>query len=187
MKFIAAIREILNINEELENRIKESFKKKSFPKNHCIHEYGNVATCMFFIEEGLCRTYYINENGKDLTYNFYKEGDFMTIAESFFDQKPSRYSIETLEEVNLYYIQFSDLEDLLRRYPILERMKSHVLQYFLLIVSSRVIALQFQTAQQRYDTLITQDPEILQRASLGHIASYLGITQETLSRIRAKK
>ncbi len=76
---------------------------------------------------------------------------------------------------------------LIRDFPEIMEIENYVLRYFLLKASERTIALQFQTAEERYHTLAESQPTILQRAPLGAIASYLGITQETLSRIRARK
>ncbi|WP_353136274.1 Crp/Fnr family transcriptional regulator [Pseudopedobacter sp.] len=186
MSLINTIKNIIPINSDLMNAIELAFFQKEYTKQHILHHYGDISTTLYYIEKGLCRIYYVNDTGKDITYGFYKEGDFVAIAESFFTQKPSGYCIETLEDCSLFSIRYNDLIKLTDEFPIIEKVKSHVLQYFLLIATSRIIALQFQSAQQRYNALLEQQPGILQRAPLGQIASYLGITQETLSRIRSK-
>ncbi|MNE78742.1 hypothetical protein D3C80_1751770 [compost metagenome] len=76
---------------------------------------------------------------------------------------------------------------MLNDFPIMQRLENKTLQGFLLKAGERIVALQFQSAQERYDTLMENQPSIIRRAPLGTIASYLGITQETLSRIRARK
>ncbi|ADY50795.1 putative transcriptional regulator, Crp/Fnr family [Pseudopedobacter saltans DSM 12145] len=187
MSLLTAISHIIPVNSQLREAINHAFKQKEYQKLDILKNYGEVANTLYFIEKGLCRIYYVNESGKDITYGFYKEGDFISIAESFFTQSPSVYCVESLEDCLVAAISFRDFVNLNNEFPAIEKVKSHVLQYFLLIATSRIVALQFQSAQQRYDALLEQQPEILQRAPLGHIASYLGITQETLSRIRAKK
>lgn len=187
MSLIAVIKNIIPVDTVLNDAILEAFILNKYQKNYTLKSYGEIANSLFFIEKGLCRIYYVNESGKDITYGFYKEGDFISIAESFFTQSPSVYCIETLEDCLISAISFREFVNLNNKFPAIEKVKSHVLQYFLLIATSRIVALQFQSAQQRYDSLLEQQPEILQRAPLGHIASYLGITQETLSRIRSKK
>lgn len=167
--------------------VQQAFHSAHLPKNDLVFPMGTVAKHIFYLEKGLARMFYYNEAGKDITYAFFSEGNFMAPSESFLEKKPSVYSIELVEDAELRYVSSDGLDRLLAQYPVLEKIKSHILAHFLFQANRRIVALQFQNAQQRYETLETDQGNILQRAPLGHIASYLGITQETLSRIRARK
>ncbi len=151
-----------------------------------LQKEGKITRNLYYIEQGIARIFYYNKHGKDISYGFYTENNMVTISESFFQQTPSRYNLELLEDSMIYSLSYNDLNSLLNEYPTLEKVKSHVLLYFLGKAAERIVALQFLSARQRYETLMNNQPEIIQRVALGQIATYLGITQETLSRIRAK-
>src|SRR5690606_10062140 len=119
----------------------------------------------------LARMFYYNEAGKDITYEFFPENNFMAPSESFLEQKPSPYSIELLEDSELRLVSLDGLNRLLEEFPVVEKIKSHILAHFLYQANRRIVALQFQNAPQRYETLEQTKGNILQRAPLGHIAS----------------
>ncbi len=181
------INKIVPIPTVILGEIKTSFEKIEYPKGYKIIEQGQVCKYLYFIEKGLGRSYFTNEKGKNITAWFFAENDVMTVVESFFQQKPSQYELEILEETTLYRISYSELHKLFDKYHEVERF-GRVLSIKLLIdVAHKLNALQFQTAKERYRFLIDKYPNIAYRAPLGHIASYLGITQETLSRIRSQQ
>ncbi len=181
------INEIVPVPKESLDKIKESFEKIELPKGHKLIEQGRTCKYLYFIEKGLGRSYFINEKGKDITAWFFAEDDVMTVVESFFQQKPSMYEIELLEDTVLYRISYRELQKLFDKYHLVERFGRLLSIKLLIDVAHKLNALQFQTAKQRYRFLIEKYPNIAYRAPLGHIASYLGITQETLSRIRSQR
>ncbi|EOR93649.1 cAMP-binding protein [Arcticibacter svalbardensis MN12-7] len=187
MQLSSYINQILPLADITNRAIESAFVPVKFSKTQILIPEGKISKEMFFIEKGLARIYYYNESGKDITYSFFTEGMMLTVAESFFGQLPSRYNIESLEDCEMRKITYTDFEMLLKTYPETEKVKSQGLLEFLLKATDRIVTLQFLSAQERYDLLMKNYPSIILRASLGHIASYLGITQETLSRIRAKK
>ena len=160
------------------------FEKEHVQKNQVLIEEGQVCKKLYFIEEGLGRSYYRKEDGKEITQWFFGVGKFMSSADSFFKQTPSLYYLEVLEDSVLYSISYENMELLLAKY--------HKMEKFIRLLSIEIFgkfvhklnAIQFQTARERYDYMIAEFPDIVHRVSLGHIASYLGMTQETLSRIR---
>src|SRR5690606_35030264 len=139
-----------------------------------------------FIEKGLIRSYYIKDD-KDITHHFFPEDTFNLPLESIFYKRPSPYGWEALEETTVRCIQYQDFEPYMLKIPGFEGFIRELLIEMIKVFSDRLYAIQFQTAQDRYTSLISKHPDILKRAPLGHIASYLGITQQTLSVIRAKK
>jgi CRP-like cAMP-binding protein len=178
---------ITPISEAAEAGIISGFERLSHPRKTQLCEQGQLVNHLYFIETGLVRMYYINNQGKDITYAFYTERQFVTVPESFFGRTASRYYIELLEDCTLYSVSHSGLMNLIEGFLEIRLIENHVLREFLLKTSDRIVALQFLSAEERYQKLNELQPSILQRSPLGHIASYLGITQETLSRIRARR
>ncbi len=181
------IHSIVPLPEPVMQDVLQSFEKISLPKNTQILSQGKTCKYLYFIEKGLGRSYYINEKGKDVTVWFFSDQNIMVSVESFFQQKSSLYQMELLEDSQLYRISYSDLHKLFDKYHEMERFGRLVAIQLLSNLVEKLNAIQFQTAKQRYQFLIQKYPDIAYRAPLGHIASYLGITQETLSRIRAEQ
>lgn len=186
MLLLKEIENIVPVTKAMESAIRKKFVGQTYVKTEILQEAGNIVRTLYFIEKGLVRIFYHNSNGKDVTYGYYQEGDFVTIPESFYTQCPSKYHMEMLKDGLVYSISYADLHLLLKEFPQMQQLENKTLQNFLLKAGERIVALQFQTARQRYDTMMEKQPEIILRAPLGSIASYLGITQETLSRIRNK-
>lgn len=169
--------------DELED-IVSHFKKESIPKNHTLVRHGEICKSLYFVEKGMGRSYYLNENGKEITQWFFGVGKFMSSVDSFFQQTPSLYYLEVLEDSELYSISKNDIDQLFSKYHKMEKMGRLVTIEMLTRVVNKLNAIQFQTAKERYDYMLAEFPDIAYRVPLGHIASYLGMTQETLSRIR---
>ena len=186
MNLLNFVKSITSIDFETEVAVANVFKAEKLHKGHKLHSQGAICNKLFYIESGLTRTFYYNEEGKDITYRFNEENTFTALIESYFTQKPSFYTIELLENSTIHSASFADFEQLLEKHVELMKVNSHVLRNFILQSNERIIALQFHSAQERYKLFADKNPGLLQRVSLGHIASYLGITQETLSRIRSK-
>lgn len=141
---------------------------------------------MFFIKSGLMRGYYLDD-GKEVTNWFAKESEFATCFYAFITNKNSFEIIETLEDCELIEISYSSLQNLYTEFPETDRIGRIITENYYIKLEERLLNLQFKTAKERYQSLSLSKPFLLQRASLGQIASYIGITQETLSRIRAEK
>ncbi|MFC0185409.1 cAMP-binding domain of CRP or a regulatory subunit of cAMP-dependent protein kinases [Pseudarcicella hirudinis] len=186
MNLISILNNIAPLSTEVQQEIIGLFKKECLPRHHLLHRNGDLCNKLYFVEKGLLRIFYYNDLGKDITYRFQEENQFHTVIDSYFQQKPSLYNVEALEDSILYSMPLSELDKLREKHLSLQKVYIFVLQHFLLENSERITALQFHSAQERYNTLMEKQPLIIQRAPLGHIASYLGITQETLSRIRSR-
>lgn len=173
-----------NSNLELQAIIKSKTKITHFYKNEMILNQGKICKNLHFIETGLARGFRIDDEGKDITNWFAPEGTLATSAYSFISQKPSFENIIALEDCTMRTISRKSLYELYNQFPEMNEMGRELVEIYYLELEERVNALQFQTAKQRYENFVKQDGYLLQRTSLGYIASYLGITQETLSRIR---
>lgn len=169
--------------EELDD-ITSHFEKETVKKNSILVKEGQICSKLYFIEKGVGRSYYLKEDGKEITQWFFIENKFMSSVESFFQQAPSLYYLEMLEDSVVYSISRENIDLLFARYHNMERFGRLLSTEMLTRVVDKLNALQFQTAKERYDYMLTEFPNISTKVPLGYIASYLGMTQETLSRIR---
>jgi CRP-like cAMP-binding protein len=186
MDLIALLKTITPITPATEEDVRSMFTIEHLPRGHRLHQQGQVCNKLFFVEKGLLRTFYYTDEGKDITYRFNDETTFTSLIDSYYSQKPSFYNIELLEDSVIHSAAFAAFEKMLGKHTELLIVYNYVLRNFLIQSNERISALQFQNAQERYHSFIEKKPNLLQRVSLGQVASYLGITQETLSRIRGK-
>lgn len=156
------------------------------PARTVLLEEGKVSKTMFFVEKGCLRTW-INHDGKEITTQFFFEGDSVSSIESFRTNRPSLYSIESIEPCILHTVSQRDFQKVIEEQPPLRKMFEEHL--FRRLFEGQRIMLSFlrNTPQQRYEELIRQYPHIVQRVPQHYIASYLGITPVSLSRIRNRK
>ena len=147
---------------------------------------GQISRTMFLIEEGCLRTW-VNNDGKEITTQFFFEGDSVASIESFRTNQPSLYSIESIEPCKLRTISQHDFQAALEEIPELKKkMEEHLFRRFF---QSQQFFYSFlkNKPQQRYEELIKLHPHIIQRVPQHYIASYLGITPVSLSRIRNRQ
>ena len=185
MPFLEHLSSLFHVSDALASELKNSCVKISIPKGKLIAEIDHKCPDLFFIEKGLMRGYYFDD-GKDITNWFAQENEFATCLYAFITLKPSFENIQTLEDCELIRIPYVTLQHLYSAFPETERLGRIITETYYLKLEERLLSLQFKTAKERYQSLSRSKPSLLQRASLGQIASYLGITQETLSRIRAE-
>lgn len=160
-------------------------KRSVFPKTKVLVKPDTVCHRLYFIEKGLTRTYYFKD-GKDITDWLSAENTFAVSIISFITRKPDRRAIELLEPSVLFSIHADELESLCATHHDIERMTRLLVSSGLVQLQQKFDDLHFETALQRYQNFMATNPTLLQRVPLGMIASYLGITQETLSRIRSQ-
>ncbi|MBP7809884.1 MAG: Crp/Fnr family transcriptional regulator [Bacteroidia bacterium] len=186
MPLLSYISSLISISKELEKEIISVSKEISIPKNTILIKNGERCRNLYFIKKGLLRGFYYDEQ-KEITHWFAKEKEFATSFYSFITNEPSPESIETLEDCELLKIAHTDLENLYKSFPETERIGRIITETYYIDLEERFLNIQFKSAKERYQNLITKNPSLIQRASLGQIATYLGITQETLSRVRSEK
>lgn len=183
MKLIHYLREQFEFSDDLLQQIDECSRKQVYLKKQVILEPDHYSRNVYFVESGLVRMFY-HKSGKDITHYFFPEDSFAAGTESTFYKKKSIYGIEAVEAATIRTVPFTLIESLASHSIPVNRLIQFILLQSLIGFSSRLQSLQFESAQERYNNLIRQQPTILLRAPLGDIASYLGISQQTLSVIR---
>ena len=149
-------------------------------------EEGQHARYIYFIAQGAARAYYLKE-GREITDWFAFENEFICSIDSFFLDMPSAHAIEVMEPSILLQIPKASILLLSEKHRDFERLEKMVITKTLLQLQQRLVSIQFETAQQKYENLLKIRKDITQRVPLTHISSYLGISLETLSRIRNPK
>ena len=155
------------------------------PKAHMLIRSGRVEKTLYFIRSGIVRAYSDADRG-DVTFWFGKDGDVVISMKSYVSGQPGYEHVETLEPCDLYQMKAQDLESLFASDIHIANWGRKLIGQELIKTEERLISMQFKTAQQRYLDLMSATPDLLHRVPLCHIASYLGITQVSLSRIRAE-
>lgn len=155
------------------------------PRNSILMEAGKVVPHIYFIKEGIARAYAPAED-RDITFWFGKEGDPVVSMKSYVADLPGYEYIELLEDCVLYRLETAALKDLFRKDIHMANWGRKFAEKELVKTEELIISRQFKTASERYRDMMKEKPDLLQRVQLGHIASYLGITQVSLSRIRAE-
>lgn len=158
------------------------FQKK---KGEFFLKQGQINSSLFVIEQGLVRAYFVRE-GKEVNTWFGVEKELIGSILPLYAHRPSFENIQFLEDSIIYSIAVEDLNRVYTSYPELNLIGRHIAEALCQLLEERIVTLHTENAEERYRALIGKDPSIVQRVNLGHIASYLGITQETLSRIRRR-
>jgi CRP-like cAMP-binding protein len=178
------INEHISITEEEFNFCKTLFFPKKLRKRQYLLQEGDVCKYVSFAEKGMLRTYTIGEKGNEHILSFTMEGWWTADLYSFFTGEPALYNIEALENCELLLLAKSSWDVLLKKIPAFERYFRIIIQNNLISMQRRLLGSMSETAQEKYTKLITTFPGCIQRVPQHMIASYLGITRETLSRIR---
>jgi CRP-like cAMP-binding protein len=176
---------VLNLTPQLSEAIKSACRVQKVKRGELIVKAGKRCNELFYVERGLLRGYYLKE-GKEITHWFAKEGEFATSFFSFITNEPSQESIEALEDSTLVVFSNNALTKLYVDFPESERIGRLITEKYYIKLEGRLLGIQFKTAKDRHNNLLASDATLFQRVQLGQIASYLGMTQETLSRIRAE-
>lgn len=174
------------IDDALKEAIRECFVLEKIPKNYQLLKDGQIAQKLYFLKRGTIRTFYDND-GREVTYWFYVDEQFFTSWHSFHDQNASFEYIEALEDSEVYSITHRKYHELINTFPMYERFARLLSQELLSFLDYFYKGFYFMTAKEKYELLLSYYPDIEQKVKLGYIASFLGITQETLSRIRSAK
>lgn len=180
------IDQIYKIPESSKAALKENIIEVAYPKNYTLFKAEKVESYVYFIKKGIVRAFAPQEE-KDITFWFGEEGETILSMKSYVESKKGYENVELLEDCELYQLKMAQLNDLYNQDIYIANWGRKLAEKELLKVESRIISTELLSAKERYDSLMLNSPSLIQRVQLKHIASYLGITPVSLSRIRKEK
>lgn len=186
IQFLSAV--ISHISPELSKEAKMFFiegltSKKLKKKEHFI-EVKKVHNQIGFVANGLVRGYYVNEQGDEITTRFVKEGNFATHYRAFLNQQPSKYYFQCIEDTTLLCFDYKHIKEGYQKFPDFDRFGRLIAEGIINVLEYRMESFQFENAEERYLQFMQTSPDLFNRVSITHLASYLGVTRPSLSRIR---
>ena len=158
----------------------------SIPPKTVLLKEGEVADKLYLIRKGCLRLFF-NSEGKDITFQFFFEGDFVASFDSLYKRQPSLFSLESIEPAQVLIIERDVFYNLIEKSPSLRRYYEEKLIERFHVYQRLFLSHIKNTPQQRYEELLKEHPDIIRRVPLHYIASYLGITPVSLSRIRNRR
>lgn len=173
-----------DMTAEGRRQIKEILVRKDVKKGEILLKEGEISHNVVLVGKGMLRQFYY-KNGKDVTEHFSYEGCIVICIESTLKKEPTHLMIEALEDSVVYLLPYDKLMLLTEISWEINVFYRKMLEYSLIISQVKADSWRFETARERYHQLMRHQPEVIKRAPLSHIASYLLMTPETLSRVRS--
>jgi CRP/FNR family transcriptional regulator, anaerobic regulatory protein len=174
------------MTEQLITHLSRTIREREVRKLQYILRAGHVSRHVHFIGSGLLRCFYIRGEAEVCSW-FMKEGDVIISIESFYDQKESYESIQALEDCSLFYIDYTELQYIYRNFPEFNFIGRVLTEKYHKLWAQQLYGIRMQQAPERYKWLLDNFPELVLRVPAKYIASYLGITEVTLSNIKSRK
>lgn len=184
-KLLQFLQSIHPLSQGLLQYLSDHIGYKELPRKEYLLRSGQVCRHICFIESGLLRCFYIH-NGSEVCSWFMKEGDVIISVESFFKQQASYESIQTLENCQLYFISYDHLQYAYKHFPEINFIARVLTEKYYALSEQRLYGIRMQRAHERYLNLLKNFPEIISRVPSKYIASYLGITEVTLSSLKGR-
>lgn len=185
MKIDQILDNIYLLPDASKQALKQSIVRVNYPKGFLLLKADKIEKNIYFIKKGIARLY-TTSTENEITFLFCKEGDTVVSMKSYVQHKKGYENVELLEDSELYELKTEKLHELLTTDIHIANWSRRFAEQELIKTEERFISRQFRTAKERYEEILKDHPSLIQRVQLGHIASYLGITQVTLSRIRAE-
>ncbi|SMO44011.1 Crp/Fnr family transcriptional regulator [Fodinibius sediminis] len=180
-----SIHDHVALSDDEWERCKNNFRPKRMLKRQFLLQEGDVCRELAFVEKGALCSYSVDSKGSQHVLRFAFDGWWIADLQSFFTQKPSTVNTEVLEDSELLVLDRKNHERLLNEIPAYERYHRIILQNAYVALQQRLENALGLTAEEKYTRLIKHNPEFLNRVPLNLVASYLGISPETLSRVRS--
>jgi CRP-like cAMP-binding protein len=186
-KLRAFIAQFATLNEQEFDGLSMCLKPITFRKRQLLFSSGTIAREMFFVSEGFVRFYHIKDDGVEVTSDFFFAPGFITSFTSLITQKPSIVNIQALCNMEVLSISYNDLSALYIKYHSIERLGRLLSEQAFVASEKHLLSFLNDSPQDRYLWLCKEYPEYIKNIPLQYLASYLGVTPETLSRIRRRK
>ena len=184
--FFSQVKDKVLLSEAEQKLVKTFFSPKKIRKKQYLLQEGNICRHLAFVEKGLLRSYSVDEKGIEHMIHFAWEGWWMADMLSFLSNEPSTYHIDAIEDAELLLISQQDFEEMFLKVPVMERYFRILFQNNIISKERRLISSITNSAEEKYIHLTATNPELIKRIPQQLVASYLGITPETLSRIKNK-
>ncbi len=185
---VEQFREFLNLYTQLTKAefglIADVVIKKTLKSGSHLVKYNEVCKEIAFYSKGYFRYYYYSKTGDEVTSDFYFAPNFATSYTSLITGKPSNVNVQAMEDMEVWSINKTDLQNLYSKCHSIERLGRLIAEKVFVNSEQHLVSLLNSTAKERYKNLLQTNPKYIQKIPLQYIASYLGITQETLSRVR---
>ena len=176
---------IAKLSELAKEDLLNAQKSKTFKENDIISGADNNCNNYYFIEKGLTKICYYAK-GKEFIMTFFREQNMFTDLSSFFKRQPSKYILQALELTETKYLTKTDIDGLCKKHHSFETIFSKLYSFASMKMMDRISEMLEENATARYVNFVKENGDLFQRISLGELAKYLGISQVSLSRIRAK-
>lgn len=183
-RLIESIRKKIALPDEEVDQLKSFFIPKKVRKRQYTLNAGDVCQYISFVEKGLLRSFTVDDDGQEHVVQFAIEGWWITDMGSFLSGEAALYNIEALEDSEILNLTKRSMDEMMDRHPRMERFFRLLTQNHIVALQRRAVAYMSLTAEEKYLKVMEIYPDIMNRAPQQQIASYLGITPETLSRIR---
>lgn len=181
------LRQVVSLSPQEQSAFEQVLSRVHCPRKHWLYRAGEVCDKLYFIESGVLREYFLDNNAEEITNWIGSENTLATSMYSFITRSPTQMYMQALEDASLVAIHYTDLQHLYEQFHAIERLGRLLTERYFIETEEAKRSLQYLNATQRYEQFLQLYPKLSQRVPLGYIASYLGISLETLSRIRAKK
>lgn len=186
-KIVHMIAEYFHPLDQKEQELLSSIlKEKKLKKGEFLLKEGDVAHDIYWVGKGMLRQFYYKD-GREVTEHFACENQGALCINSLFLQKPSSILVQALEDSTIFLMPYEECIKLAQKHPQLATLLRKILEGSLIVSQEKADSWRFETAQERYKRFLREYPDAAKRASVNHIASYLLMTPESLSRVRAGK
>jgi len=184
-EFLNCVNKLSQLSDEASLELSQCIRTKTYKKGDIIHREGELCKHLFFVRDGLAKHYYYHK-GNQFIFRFFEEKLFFLATDSFFNNLPAGYSTMALEDSVIDYLPYEDFEHLCTKYHSFESFSRKLISVVAYTAISNLKGLLYLDATERYDKFLKEYGHLQQRISLGDTAAFLGISQVSLSRIRAK-
>ncbi|MDR2920230.1 MAG: Crp/Fnr family transcriptional regulator [Tannerella sp.] len=173
------------LSDESIGKLASILEQKEYQKDEVILEQEQVSRYMYIVEKGMVRQFYYKD-GRNITEHFSCEGDIVTCIESLFLKEPTRLCVEAIEPSVVHLLDYGKFKNLSDKYPDINSLYQSILEFMLILSQRKADSWRFESSHERYERFCREYPVAAKRASIAHIASYLLMAPETLSRVRSK-